>query len=304
LRGRFNWETRETVRLERSVEEFKRAIALEPGYALAYAGLADSYSVLAGRTDRADLVKLACETARKAITLDENLGEAHAQVATACTDDWEWREREQGYRRAIDLSPSYATAHTWFGGHLIRAGRLEEGLSEIRRAAELDPLSPNVNEAMAWALYTTRNYDGAIAHISPILDIFPGYPQGYFHMGLAYAGKGNYKEALQWLERGVKVTNGAADGATLVAHVKALAGDSGEARRLLAELREREGTTPVLFAVLYMDIGDKDHAFEWLDRAVTERSRYSNDLKVEPLYDSLHRDPRWSGLMRKMNLSN
>src|SRR5581483_3161668 len=125
LKGRFNWHTRDTGRLLQSVDYFQQAIAREPRYALAYAGLSDSYSVLAGRSNRTGYITAACQAARKAVELDSNLGEAYVGLATNCVDDWNWRERELQLRKALDLSPSYPTAHQWYGQLLIDMGRFK-----------------------------------------------------------------------------------------------------------------------------------------------------------------------------------
>jgi TolB-like protein/tetratricopeptide (TPR) repeat protein len=303
LKGRFEWQTRDMNRLQKSIEYFKQAIAKAPGYALAYAGLADSYFVLENRTDRRDLLALGCEASKKAVELDDGLGEAHAALAN-CADDWAWSEREREYRRALELSPGYATGHAWYGGLLINTGRLETGLAETQRAAELDPLSPTIKLALGWALYTTRHYDEAIAQNRQTLGIFPDFVPAYLHLGLAYTAKGMYPEAIQILGKAMKLTGGAPPVASLVAHARARAGDVVPARRLLDDFEKREGINPILLGLLYMDTGDNNRAFESFDRAVEQRSQFSDELKVEPMYEPLHTDPRWALLLRKMNLSN
>jgi TolB-like protein/Tfp pilus assembly protein PilF len=303
LRGRFEWQTREMDRLHKSIEYFKQAIAKEPGYALAFAGLADSYFALKNRTDRQDFQALGCDAARKAVELDANLGEAHAALA-GCADEWAWSEQEREYRRALELSPGYAAAHTWYGGLLINTGRLEAGLAEMRRAAELDPLSPHNRVALGWALYMTRHYDESIALNRQTLEIFQNFPEAYLHLGLAHTAKGMHPEAIEILEKAMKLTGGAPPVAALLAHARARAGDTSPATRLLEDFKKQQGINPLLFGLLYMDTGDKDRAFEWLDRAIEQRSRFSWDLKVEPMYEPLRSDPRWGILLRKMNLSN
>jgi TolB-like protein/tetratricopeptide (TPR) repeat protein len=303
LKGRFNWQTRDTDRLLKSVEYFKQAIGKEPGYALAFAGLADSYFVLENRTDRPDLLALGCEASKKAVELDDNLGEAHAALAN-CADDWAWSQREREYRRALELSPGYATAHAWYGGLLINTGRFEAGLAEMLRALELDPLSPHQRLALGWGLYATRHYDQAIAQNRQTLEVFPDFIQSYLHLGLAYTAKGMYPEAIEILEKAMKLTAGAPPVATLLAHAHARAGHTSPAGQLLDHFSKRKGINPLLFGLLYMDTGDNDRAFEWLDRAVAQRSQFSDELKVEPMFEPLHSDPRWALLLRKMNLSN
>ena len=139
LKGRFNWQTRDTERIWKGIEYFNQAIDREPHYALAFAGLADAYEVISYRLDRKEYETRACEAARKALELDDSLGEVHASMS-ACLDLWDWSQKERHMRRAVELSPSYPTAHQWLGDILIDLGRDKEGLAEMRRAVELDPL--------------------------------------------------------------------------------------------------------------------------------------------------------------------
>ena len=304
LQARFNWQTRDPERLLKSVEYFQRAIAKEPGYALAYAGLSDSYSVLSGRATgpaRKELLERARQAATKAIELDDNLGEAHASLAVTSWD-WTWQQDEREFRRAIQLSPGYATAHQWYAGALTESGRVEEGLAEARRAVELDPLSPSVNQTLGWALYMARQYDRAILQLRRSIEAFPDFMQGYASLGLAYEAKGMHREAIGVLEKGLKLTGGAPPMAALLAHAHAGAGDKREAQRLLSEFKNRKDITPILFALLYVDIGDKDGAFEWFDKGIEQHSMFIDEVKVDPLYDSLHSDPRFAVLLKKMNL--
>ena len=141
LKGKFNWQTRDPERMLKSIDYFSEAIAREPGYALAFAGLADAYGLISYQLDRKDYATRGCEAAKRALELDENLGEAHASM-DACMDMWDWRQRERHLRRAVELSPSYPSAHQWLGAMLIDLGRNREGLAEVRRAVELDPLGP------------------------------------------------------------------------------------------------------------------------------------------------------------------
>ena len=303
LKGRFNWQTRDTQRMLKSIEYFTQAIAKEPGYALAYAGLADAYDVISYRLDRKDYQERACQAAKKALELDESLGEAHASM-DGCLDSWDWRQREFHLRRAIELSPSYPTAHQWLGAILIDLGRTREGLAEVRRAVELDPLGPSPNNALCMSLYMTRQYDQAIQSCQLLLEVFPGYLEPYYGLGFAYTSKGMYPQAISYLDKAMTMTNGAPPAATLLAHARALAGDPRMAKRLIQEFARRPDVAPSMLAALYLDAGDKDRAFEYLYRAIQERSFASDWINVNPALDILHSDPRWAPLIREMNLSN
>jgi TolB-like protein/Tfp pilus assembly protein PilF len=304
LRGRYNWDTRRQDELVKSVEYFERAIAKEPRYALAYAGLSDSLSVLSGRAtgpDRKRLLDQAREAAKKAIALDDRLSDAHASLAVSSWD-WNWEESEREFRRALELSPGNATAHHWYAELLACTGRVDEALIEARRAVELNPLSPSPNETLGGILYTGRQYDRAIQHLQRAIQAFPDFVPNYAMLGLAYEAKGMHKEAIDVLEKGLKLTGGAPTLAVLLAHAHAGAGDKSQAGQLLKEFSNRKDITPIAFAVAYMDVGDKDRAFEWFGKGVEEHSMFIDELKVEPMYDSLRSDPRFTALLRKMRL--
>ena len=303
LKGRFNWQLRGTERLRNSLDYFQQAIAKEPQYALAYAGLADAYNVLSYTLDRKDYHSRGCEAVKKALDLDDNLAEAHASM-DGCLDLWDWKGREWHLRRATELSPSYATAHQWLGELLIDVGRDKEGLAEVRRALALDPIPPGPNSALCFAFYKIRQYDRAVTQCLQTLEVFPRYEQPYFGLGFAYSGEGRYAEAITTLEKAMAMTSGAPPAATLLAHVRALAGDASASRRLIQEYATRTDVSPMMLVAIYLDVGDKDKIFELLNRAVDERSFASDWINVNPGLDGLRGDPRWVSLLRKMNLPN
>jgi len=305
LKGRFNWHTRRQDLLLKSLDYFQQAIAEQPNYALAYAGLSDTYSVLSGRAtgpERKDLLDRARDAAKKAVELDDGLGEAHAALAVSSWD-WTWKENERQFRRAIELSPGYGTAHQWYAGHLIETGRLNEGLAEARRAVELDPLSPSVNQTLGWAFYMARQYDRSIERSRRAVEAFPDFVQSYATLGMAYEAKGMHRESAEILQRALQLSGGAPTVAALIAHTRAGAGDMVETRRLLREIKQGTGITPVVLALLNMDAGDDDRAFEWLETGVREHSMFIEEVSCDPLYDRLHPDPRFAALLRKMNLA-
>ena len=186
----------------------------------------------------------------------------------------------------------------------ISISRIEQGLAEARRAVELDPLSPSVNQTLGWALYMARQYDRSIEQSRRAVEAFPDFLQIYATLGMAYEAKGMHRESAETLEKAMRLSGGAPSLATLLAHTRAGAGDTTDARRLLQTFRHDQGITPGLFAVLYMDTGDNDHAFQWLETGVREHSMFINETKVEPRYDPLRSDPRFAALLRKMNLAN
>jgi tetratricopeptide (TPR) repeat protein len=219
-------------------------------------------------------------------------------------DLFDWTQRERNLRRALELSPSYPTAHQWLGAILIDLGRDKEGLAEVRRAVELDPLGPSPNAALCFSLYMTRQYDQAIQHCQQTLEVFPAYIEPYCGLGFAYTAKGMYPQAIAILEKAMSLTAAAPPLATILAHARSLAGDQNTAKRLIQEYTGRRDITPIFLAALYMDVGDKDHAFEYLTRAVEARSFATDWINVNPGLDSLRSDPRWAVLKQKMNLPN
>jgi TolB-like protein/Flp pilus assembly protein TadD len=302
LKGRFNWQTRDTGRLQASIEYFNQAIAKDQTYALPYVGLSDSYAVLGYQPDRKDYAELACRAARKAMELDAKLGDAYASLSQ-CVDQWDWHRREEYFRRALELSPSYSTAHQWYGAMLIGMGRERDGLFELRRAVELDPLGPSPNNELGFSLYLSHRYDQAIHQCRQTLEVFPGYVMPYTCLGFAYTAKGMYPQAIAAMETAVRLSGGSPPFAGLLAYARALGGDRNAVPRLLREYSGQK-VTPVVLALLNVAAGDTDHAFEWLDRAVEERSFASETIAVHPVLDRLHSDPRWAALLRKMNLPN
>jgi len=307
LKGRFYWHTRDPDRLQESLEYFNLAVSKEKRYALAYAGLGDSYLVLAGRASgasRKDLLARARASARKALELDDNLGEVYTCLGSISTLDWDWPEADRQFKSAIELSPSYATAHQWYSELLIETGRFEEGLSEARRALDLDPLSPGINTLLGWALYSARQYDAAIRQLRQTIEVYPNLAGPYLHLGMTYTAKGMSNEALKVLQQAADLTHRAPGALSLLGHAYATAGDHRQPQRLIDELKKRREVSPVPFALLYMDVGDKDRAFEWLERGYEDRSQFMEELKVTPLFDGLREDARFAALLKKMRLAD
>jgi tetratricopeptide (TPR) repeat protein len=187
---------------------------------------------------------------------------------------------------------------------LISMGRGKEGLAEIRRALKLDPLAPSPNNALCFSLYYARQYDEAIRQCRQTLDVFPDYLEPYYGLGFIYASKKLYPEAVVVLEKAMAMTGNAPPAASILAYARAQAGNPAEARQRIADYTRGPDVSPVMLALLYVGVGDRDRAFRCLDRAVEQRTFASDSINVNPLLDSYHSDPRWAALVRKMNLSN
>lgn len=239
LKGRYNWHTRETERMLKSIDYYEQALQISPDYAQAYVGLAETYAVLSYRLERRDYVQKACAAAKKAVELNETSGDAYASMTT-CVDDWEWDKREEYFLKTLGLSPNYAHAHQWYSKDLMIRSRLPEAIAEARRAVELDPLSPSPNNALGTTLYFARQYGAAVQHCQRALELFPGFDAVYYALGFALTEMGRYQEAVTLLERGLAENRGFPPLMTLRAHVRARSGDRGEARHLLAQYKARK----------------------------------------------------------------
>jgi TolB-like protein/Flp pilus assembly protein TadD len=306
LKGRFYWNKRTEDGLNKGVVYLNEAIEKDPGYALAYAGLADCYALLYeySATPSKDLYPKAKAAALRALSLDDSLAEAHTSLAAAYEYEWNWSAAEKQYEKAIELNPNYETAHQWYAAFLISRKRFDEAIREARRAVELDPLSIIINTALGRALHSARRYDEAIEQLRKTLDMDTNFAEAHFHLGLAYEGKGAYDDAIRELERSVELF-GDKTMKAWVGRVYALSGRKSEALKVLAEMTElskHEHVAPYPMATLYASLGEKERAFEWLEKVYQERSYYVVFLNIDPVLDSLRSDPRFSDLLRRIGL--
>jgi eukaryotic-like serine/threonine-protein kinase len=307
LKGRYHWNKRSPDGLRKAVEYFSQATALDPNYALAYAGLADAYVVLPNmdrRVSRREMMPLAKDAALKAVALDYELAEAHTSLAAILRKyDFDWAGAERHYKRAIELNPNYPTAHQWYGELLISEGRFDEGLAEVRRALELDPLSLITNLSLGLGLRVSRRYDEAIAQLQKTLELDPNFADANAFLAASFAHKGMYEEAVAANAR--QMAREGAPPAVIEAAKGAYAkeGWQGYLRFLVRTLESLENPArPEGVAGLYGQLGEKDKAFEWLEKAYAERSDGLSLLKVDPWFDPLRSDPRCTDLMRRVGL--
>ena len=313
LQGRFHWNKRKPEEHRRAIQYFEQAIALDPNYARAYSGIADCYAVdsspLKG-DERLAKLKVAAE---RALELDPTLGEPHAALSALAIENWDWTQAEQNYKKAIELNPNYPTAHQWYGEMLTRLGRHDEAIAEIKRAKELDPLSLVINSDMIYILSMARRYDEAIEQGKRTLEMDPRWGFASGQLVDAYLYKGSYEEALAAREIFIQNSDRSPDEKT--AAMEELAsirnayrslGAEGFWRKLLESLtraRDRGGDFPKgFYGEIHARLGNKDEAFTWLSQAVDEKEPGIELLKVNPALDSLHSDPRFTELLRRMNL--
>jgi serine/threonine protein kinase len=308
LKGRFYWNKRTGEALAKAIEYFNQAIEKDPGFALAYAGLADCYVVPATRMPPREAMPKAKAAAMRALELDETLAEAHTALGRVLgVYDWDWPSAEKEYKRAIELNPRYAIAHQWYGGWLQVMGHHNEAIAERKLAQELDPLSPIVSFELGLAFYYARDYDQAIKQFQKTLELEQNFPPPQQFLPACYEQKGMYDEAIAGFKKTIPPLGGSEWSLTRggLGHTYAVLGRKSEALAVVAELKQlsAQGYVPATsIALVYAGLGDKDQAFAWLEKAHEEHSFQLQNLTVEPRWDSLRSDPRFASLVRRVGL--
>jgi serine/threonine-protein kinase len=291
---------------EKAIENFNQAVTVEPNYAQAYAGLAHAYAELAFQDlpPQEALLK-ARPAATRALELDETIAEAHFAMATInLYYDWDWPAAERQDRRAIELSPGDALQHQHYGWDLSLMGRFDEGLTELERAQALDPLSPNINVAIAMNYHWSGQSDRAIEQYRKVIELDPnagGFTRLSF--GEAYLKQRKFPEAI------VEIRKAGKYGLATLGYAYAVSGNRAEAEKVLRQLQALstqkyvpQYVPPFFIALIYVGLDDKDQAFVWLENAYAERSAWMSWLKVDPKFDSLRSDPRFVDLLRRIRL--
>jgi eukaryotic-like serine/threonine-protein kinase len=308
LRGRYWWNKRTREGEFKGLEFFQKAVELDPGYAAAYAGMADSYLVLAhhGRLPPLEAMPKARAAALRAIQLDDTVAEGHNSLALVdLSYDWDYPSAEAEFQKAIALNSNYATAHHWFAHYLAVMGRHADAMREIRRARELDPFSISINSFLVLTFYYAHQYDQALSATKEMVEIEPAFAAGAEQLqGNVLAAKGMYGEAVAHWNKSLVLSGQAGDAAKLE-QAYATGGYRGYLDRQLQELKtssQGEYVDPLGFAELYTRLGDKDSAFHWLERAYQEHSSWLNFVNAEPAYDPLRSDPRFADLLRRIGL--
>jgi eukaryotic-like serine/threonine-protein kinase len=305
LKGRFSLNKRSEEGFDKAIGYFQSAVAMDPSFALAYAGIAETY-VLKGSYFLIPIEKAIDSvraTARKALELDETIGEAHTALASVGEWTWDWPSAEKEYKRSIELSPNFATGHQWYGEFLNAMSRGEEGLEEIRKAQELDPLSPVVYVSQGIGLVYLRRYDEAIRQIRKSLEIEPNFPRAFSLLAPAHLFKGAQSEAIQAAERAVVLSDSSSEYLGLLGLTYGTAGRRSEAEKILQrvqQLSKRQFVSPAVYVNIYIGLGDKNQAFHWLDRAVETHDPIVEFLKVDPTFDPLRGEQRFKDLITKM----
>jgi TolB-like protein/Tfp pilus assembly protein PilF len=312
LKGRYYWNKRTDESMHKSIDFYKQAIEIDPGFALAYSGLADTYNLIsapeAGGGDEApgDMLPKAKAAALKALEIDDTLAEAHTSLAHPLYYyDRDWAGAERQYKRAIELNPRYSVAHHWYAVYLTVVGRHEEALVEIKKALELDPLSLSINVWLGWILAYNGRPDAAIDQLLKTRDMDPNFLLTHHRLALVYAEQKRFDEALAEANETARISKGRLGTFTL-ASVYASAGKRKEALEQLAILEHPEAQqrarSSASIAMVYATLGDKDAAFKWLEKANDERDLLAVRVKYDPRFANLRGDPRLDDLVRQIGL--
>jgi tetratricopeptide (TPR) repeat protein len=287
---------------------FQKAIDKDPNYAAAYAGLADAYNRLSGfnAISPKDGYPKATAASLKALEIDDNLAEAHTSLGTVkFFYGWDWSGAEREFRRAIEINPGYSDAHQMYAYYLSAMGRADEALGEMKRARELDPISLEKLAGIGEMLYYQRRYDEAIEQYQKTLEMDPNSGFAHWAIGNAYVHKGMFDQAVAEYQKAIPLSGDSPDEPAMLGYAYALSGKSREARQIIDELQKRSQRSyisPTTIAVIHGGLGENDRAFEWLDKAYEGQDSLLILLKVEPMFDSIRNDPRFTELLRRVNL--
>jgi Flp pilus assembly protein TadD len=308
LKGRYFWNKRTPESIEKAIGYFQQAVAQDPKFALAYSGLADCYNLAAYYSDSpaTEAFPKAEQAAQRALSIDNTLAEAYNSLALARMDyKWDFAGAEVAYRRAIELDPEYATAHQWYAEFLIAMGREQEARSEIQRAQELDPLSL-INSATTGEIdFFSRDYDRAAARLYATLDLDRQFWPARWFLGWTYEVQGRKREAVEVLNEAHRVSPDDAQIASELAYALAVSGDKERAEALVGELARnpsKQQACAYNMALVYSALGDRNRAFDWLDRAIEARSWMLIYTKVDPRMDGLRSDKRFNKVLKHVGL--
>lgn len=304
LRARYHLRSLTESGVRRGIAEFERAIALDPRYAAAYAGLAEAHYALSNmHVDPRQAMERSRAAARRAVALDDRLAQAHGSLALILAFyDWDWAGAEREFRRALALDPAAAETRAFYGVYLALVGRLDESLAELRRARETDPLSLLANSTLSFPLYLEGRYDEALAQSRRVLDLDADYYFAQIAVGMTYEARGDFPRAVAELRKALAMDD-SPEIAAFLARAEALAGDAQAARRRLAGLESNSPSryvSPYDLALVHEALGDTERTLDLLERAYEVRAEGMGSLKVDPRLRRLRAHPRFQALLRRM----
>jgi eukaryotic-like serine/threonine-protein kinase len=306
LRGRYYWSSYTEVGLQKALDCYKQAIKVDPDYALAYTGIADYYNWLGvfGIRPFAESSAAAKQSAAKAVELDSSSAEAYSALgfATVC-HDFDWAVAEGQHRRAIEINPNYSTGHHWYAFHLIMEGRFEEGIEQMLRTRELDPVSPSVLQALGWCYYHARRFDESITTFQNMLEAVPDFPYGLVTYAWALRHTGEVEKAVTAAEKALGLSGGGQFYLAVLGSTYAAAGKHKEARAVLDQLLQvsvHSYVSPFHLAMLHLHLGERERSLELLQNAYAVRDAWVVWLGVEPQFDPLRGEPAFEGILRDL----
>jgi len=310
LKGRYYWNKRSEEGLTKAIEYFQLATQKDPHSALAFAGLADCYSIIGsaivGSVPSQAVAPKARAAALKALELDNSLAEAQTSLATVQFNyDWNWPAAAGGFQRAIELNPSYATAYQRYSLYLMAMSRTAESLAQMNRARELDPLSISMSFSLGWRLYMARQYDQAISQLRNTLEMDPNFALPRMVLGQAYEQKGLYPQAIAELQKAAAFSHDSPPMLGSLGRAFGLAGNKAAADKILAQMLEQSKkryVSPFYVSVVYAGLHENEKAMDWLEKAYEDRSNAIIFLKVDPDFDGLRSNPRFQALLRRLTL--
>jgi len=318
LKGRYHWNKRSPDGLRLGLRCFEDAVSLDPGWALGWAGLGDSYAVMAdyGLLPQEAAIPSASRAAERATTLDPNLAEAYATLGLLRSRyGWKWDEAEGFFRKAIELNPGYSTAHHWYAvDYLAMIGRFEEALSEIDQAITLDPLSAIAQEGRGFVLMVSRRYPEAVLQYEALKEFDPSFYKAWTSLGRVFAQMGDYAKAIENYQKGRELGGDIPNVLAALGQAYALNGQTERAKEMLRKMQEissaaeRTGgggpsVAATSFAIVHMGLGENDRALDWLETGMENRQMTLSGLKVHPVYDPLRNEPRFEALLRRLGFA-
>jgi DNA-binding winged helix-turn-helix (wHTH) protein/tetratricopeptide (TPR) repeat protein len=309
LKGVYFLNKRNANGFGKAVESFERAIAIDPSYAMAYAGLADAYNLLVsyGVLSPKRAIPKAKVAVLKALELDDSLAQAHTSLARLKVREWNWPDAEKEFRRAVELDPNYSNAHLWYSTFLRVMYRLDEAWREITLARELDPVSPSIEASIGALFYFAGRYDEAIEQLVETIEMDPQFAFTHFLLGMVYAVKRAYAGAIKQYEEARTLWGKSWETSAYLGHIWALRGNRAKALKATERLKlvSAEGhESRYHIALIYTALGEKDEAFGWLETAWQEREESLALLKIDPMLDELREDPRFISLLQRVGLAS
>ena len=306
--GRYYWNKRTADGFQKGIEHFQRAIAKDPSYAPAYAGLADVYALLgstaADIAPPLDVMPKQKAAATQAVRLDETLAEGHASLGySRLSYDWDFPAAEREFKRAIELNPGYPTARQWYAHYFLAMNQPDQALSEIKRARALDPFSLSINLEVGWCLYHARRYDEAIEQYRATIDMNPSFSLAHSALGMAYEAKGSYPEAIAEFKQALALPGNPIFPTFGLGRAYGLSGKRREAMEVLEQLEktsQKQYVPSVYLAALYDSVGDKDHSGKFMRKAYDQRADYLIYMKTEPVFDSMRADRGFQALLQRI----